>query len=97
MIYRFIVVFLSLFPMGFFMGMPFPSGIRRVGGIGNEESIVPLMYGINGIFSVLGSILAIVISMKFGFNVTIYTGAAIYILLFILNPLKIFINEDFNK
>lgn len=96
MIYRFIIVFLSLFPMGFLMGMPFPSGIRRVGGIGNEESIVPLMYGINGIFSVLGSILAIVISMKFGFNVTIYTGAAIYILLFILNPLKIFINEDFN-
>jgi hypothetical protein len=93
MIYRFIVVFLSLFPMGFLMGMPFPSGIRRVGAIGNEESIVPLMYGINGIFSVLGSILAIVISMKFGFNVTIYTGAVIYILLFILNPLKIFTNE----
>lgn len=54
------------------------------------------MYGINGIFSVLGSTLAIIISMKFGFNVTIYTGAAIYIILFILNPLKIFMNEGFN-
>lgn len=61
-----------------------------------EKSIVPLMYGINGIFSVFGSILAIVISMELGFNVTIYTGAAIYILLFILNPLEVFDDENFS-
>lgn len=96
MIYKFLAVFTFLFPMGLLMGMAFPSGIRKVGNIKNEQSIVPLMYGINGIFSVLGSTLAIIISMKFGFNVTIYTGAAIYIILFILNPLKIFMNEGFN-
>jgi hypothetical protein len=96
MTYRFLVVFFSLLPMGFLMGMAFPSGIRKIGNVENEKSIVPLMYGINGIFSVLGSTLAIVISMKFGFNITIYSGAAIYILLFVLNPLKIFVNEGFN-
>lgn len=91
--YKFIIVFISLVPMGFLMGMAFPSGIKKLGKLKEEESIVPLMVGVNGIFSVLGSTLAVVVSMKFGFNITIYVGAAIYIMLFILNPLAIF-NSD---
>jgi arsenate reductase-like glutaredoxin family protein len=86
--YKFLIVFISLFPMGFLMGIAFPSGIKKLGKLKEEESIVPLMVGVNGIFSVLGSTLAVVISMKFGFNITIYVGAAIYIMLFILNPLE---------
>ncbi|MBU5483120.1 hypothetical protein KQI86_02200 [Clostridium sp. MSJ-11] len=88
--YKFFVVFFNLFPMGLLMGMAFPSGIQKLCNVKKQENIVPLMYGVNGIFSVLGSILAVVISMKFGFNATIYTGAAIYIILFILNPLGTF-------
>ncbi|KAJ53543.1 SAM-dependent methyltransferase [Clostridium tetanomorphum] len=85
--YKFLVIFFNVFPMGFLMGMAFPSGIKKLGSFKNNESVILLMIGVNGVFSVLGSILAVVISMKFGFNVTIYAGAVVYIMLFILNPL----------
>ncbi|MDI6706270.1 MAG: hypothetical protein QME73_08445 [Bacillota bacterium] len=72
---------LVLFPAGFFMGMPFPSGIARIKS-GREDKAIPFMWGINGLASVLGSTLATVFSMKFGFSVAILAGAAVYILLF---------------
>lgn len=40
------------------------------------------------LFSVIGSILAISISMKLGFNITIILGALLYLYLYIKNPLK---------
>jgi hypothetical protein len=88
MSYKLLIIFLDLLPMGFFMGMAFPSGIKKLGALKENESLVPLMIGVNGIFSVLGSTLAVVTSMKLGFSFTIYIGAAIYIILFILNPLR---------
>lgn len=85
--YKFFIAFFSIFPMGFLMGMAYPSGIKKLGKNGKEEGIVPLMCGVNSIFSVLGSTLAVAISMKLGFNITVYVGAVIYIMLFISNPL----------
>src|SRR6185503_6912081 len=51
--------------LGFPMGMPFPS-LMRVGGEGRQQ--VALLWAINGAFSVLGSTLAMVISMQVGFK-----------------------------
>lgn len=85
---KLIIIFLNSFPMGFMMGMAYPSGIKKIGVLKNEHSIIPLMIGVNSIFSVLGSTLAVVLSMLFGFKQTIYLGAIIYILIFIYNPLK---------
>lgn len=92
--YKAIVIFFSLFPMGFLMGMAYPSGIKKLGKMENEDGLVPLMCGVNGIFSVLGSTLAVVISMKLGFNITVYFGAALYIILYTLNPLRVFEESD---
>ncbi|MGD9678840.1 MAG: hypothetical protein AB7V16_10920 [Vulcanibacillus sp.] len=78
--------------MGFFMGMAYPSGIKKVNSLYKQESLVPLMIAINGIFSVFGSTLAVAISMMFGFSATIYLGASVYLMLYILNPLKVFNN-----
>lgn len=86
LIHKFLVVFVSIFPMGFFMGMAYPSGIKKINGIGNQQSLVPLMIAVNGIFSVFGSTLAVALSMLFGFSVTVYIGAAVYIILYFLNP-----------
>jgi hypothetical protein len=91
--YKFLIVFITMFPMGFLMGMAFPLGIKKLGKLKGEENLVPLMMGVNGIFSVFGSTLAVVLSMKFGFSLTIYVGAIIYIILFVLNPLNVF-NSD---
>lgn len=85
---KFMVLFANILPMGLLMGMAFPSGIKKIGTVKNEQNLIPLMIGVNGIFSVLGSTLAVVISMLFGFNQTVYIGALIYILLFYYESIK---------
>jgi tRNA1(Val) A37 N6-methylase TrmN6 len=75
-----------LFPLGFFMGMPFPLGIRILKQVKNERA-VPLMLGINGTMSIGGSVLAVIISMKFGLSYSLAMGGFIYLLLFLSMPL----------
>jgi predicted membrane-bound spermidine synthase len=64
--------------LGFAMGIPFPSALRLAGD--RDERDVPLLWAINGSFSVLGSALAIVLAMSYGFSVTMLAGAVIYLL-----------------
>jgi predicted membrane-bound spermidine synthase len=64
--------------LGFPMGMPFPS-LLRMGSEGRQQ--VALLWAINGAFSVLGSALAMVISMQWGFKWALLTGAGLYLLL----------------
>ncbi len=85
---KILVALITIAPMGILMGIPFATGLSKLKTIFNDDDMIPLMWGINGLFSVLGSVLAIIISMKLGFNATIYVGASIYFILFILNPLK---------
>jgi len=84
---KILVTLITIAPMGLLMGFPFAIGLRKLNE-SNTENFIPLMWGVNGLFSVLGSVLAVIISMKAGFNATIYLGALIYLMLFIANPLK---------
>ncbi|MGF7430931.1 hypothetical protein PQV03_09220 [Thermoanaerobacterium thermosaccharolyticum] len=68
---------------GFFMGMPFPRGIRLLGA--GDKNVIPIAWGINGAMSVIGSILSVIISMIFGFKITLITGAIIYGLICLYN------------
>lgn len=56
-------------PLGFFMGMPFPSGLAGVSTCG--AGVVPWMWGINGATTVLGSILAIVLAIYLNFTIVL--------------------------
>ena len=60
------------------MGMPFPRGLKLIGAGGKSE-IVPIMWGINGVTSVIGSVLSVILSMTIGFTGTLIVGAAIYL------------------
>ena len=82
---RVIITFLSLLPLGFFMGMPFPFGLKAISMHTNDNSI-PLVWGINGILSVGGSVLGVIMSMKLGFSFSLGLGALIYLLLFVFMP-----------
>jgi hypothetical protein len=75
-----------LLPLGFFLGMPFPMGIRMLCG-GRKRQTIPLMWGLNGIMSIGGSVLAVIISMKMGFSYSLALGGLVYLLLFLLMPL----------
>jgi len=71
------VTVLLIFPLGFFMGIPFPSGIRILNKSSNES--IPWIWGINGSMSVLGSIFATITSISLGFSYAILFGAAAYL------------------
>lgn len=74
---RILVALAIIAPMGFLMGMPFPTGIRILSRDSNLA--VPWMWGVNGSASVLGTILAACSSIYFGFTVTFGLGAAFYV------------------
>jgi SAM-dependent methyltransferase len=77
-----------LVPLGFLMGMPFPVGLRALAGApkaglsvdesGGENSI-EWAWAMNAAASVLGSVLAIAIGIRFGLKITLLCGAAAYI------------------
>jgi hypothetical protein len=67
---------LLLAPLSMVMGMPFPTGLRRLGE--QAPGLVPWAWGMNGVFSVLGSVLVIIISMLSSFTVALICGALFY-------------------
>lgn len=66
-----------LCPLGLLMGMPFPLGIKRLDAQSHE--LIPWMWGINGAFSVLGSVFTAVLSINYGFSITMWIGLAAYV------------------
>ncbi len=65
------------------MGFPFPLGIRWLKEL-KMENHIPWMWGINGICSVLGSVMTIVIAISFGFTEALLVGAGCYFIVFLL-------------
>jgi hypothetical protein len=83
---RIVVAALLLFPSGFFMGMPFPLGIREASKSGNEAPRA-LYWGINGAFSIISSVLAVVVAMFWSITATLLFGAFAYVVaLMMLRP-----------
>jgi hypothetical protein len=77
--------------LGFAMGMPFPTGLRALASIpvpefptagkGEfQENAVEWAWAMNAGSSVLGSVLAMVIAIQFGLNVTLACGAVAYLM-----------------
>lgn len=72
------MVVLLLAPMAFLMGMPFPLGIRRAGA--RRPGVVPWLWGINGVMSVMGSALAVALAIHLGLQATLLIAAGCYAL-----------------
>ena len=75
---RCVVAVGAIAPMGLVLGIPFPVGLRLVGGL--EERLVPWAYGINGCASVLGGMLCIVVGMAAGLSVAWGCAVLLYVL-----------------
>jgi hypothetical protein len=67
-----------LAPLGILLGMPFPTGLRLV----SEEApaLVPWCWGVNGFFTVIGTVTALMLGMTFGFKAVLLAGAVCYLL-----------------
>lgn len=75
------MVFITLIPLGFFMGIPFPTGIKLLGQ--RNETLIPWAWAINGCLSVLAPILTIMLAMALGFKTVLWFGAVAYLLAFV--------------
>jgi hypothetical protein len=64
---------LVLAPLGFLMGMPFPTGLRLV-------KTVEWAWALNAAASVMGSVMAMIIAIHFGLTVTLVCAAVAYLL-----------------
>ena len=90
--YRLLVSAVLLVPLGFLMGMPFPTGLRALAAFPAPEfptvanNAVEWAWAMNAAASVLGSVLAMVIAIQFGLTVTLACGAAAYVLALLLTP-----------
>jgi spermidine synthase len=93
--YRLLVSGILLIPLGFVMGMPFPTGLRALAalpppefpsGQGASDNSVEWAWAMNAAASVLGSVLAMVIAIQFGLTVTLACGATAYFLALLLTP-----------
>ncbi|MDD5438778.1 MAG: hypothetical protein PHS37_01155 [Candidatus Omnitrophica bacterium] len=80
--FRILVSVLLLIIMGIVMGMPFPIGIRLAGA--GYRNMIPLYWSLNGIFTVLGSIVAVILAMNIGFTKTINLAICLYSAAFII-------------
>ena len=73
---RILLVVLSLAPIGYFMGLPFAGGIKILEK--QEPLLVPWAWAINGSFSVISSVLAVLAALTWGFSAVLWFGAAAY-------------------
>jgi spermidine synthase len=93
--YRLLVSGALLAPLGFVMGMPFPTGLRALAarpvidvpsGSTGADNAVEWAWAMNAAASVLGSVLAMVIAIQFGLTATLACGVAAYLLALLLLP-----------
>ncbi len=56
---------LLISPLAFFMGMPFPIGLKQLDW--HNNTLIPWAWGINGCFSVISTVLATIIAVEAGF------------------------------
>ena len=74
---RVVISVLILAPLGILLGMPFPSGLRIVGQ--EAPALVPWAWGVNGFFTVIGTVGALMLGMAFGFKAVLVIAALFYL------------------
>jgi hypothetical protein len=73
---RFVISFVLIFPLGFLMGIPFPTILGHFKK--ESENDIAWMWCINGAFSVLGGVFALIVAMLSGYNAVLFLGALAY-------------------
>ena len=74
---RIAVAVVILLPIGFFMGMAFPIGMRRA--LSQSPALAPWLWGVNGAASVCASVLVVVIALGAGISAAFWVGVGAYL------------------
>ena len=71
-------VVVSLLPMTLFLGMPFPQALVLAGKIGTRQ--IAVAWSVNGVMTVVGSVVSVVLSITLGFGAVLWLGGGAYAL-----------------
>lgn len=74
---RIAVALALLAPLGILMGVGFPRGLSWLQT--ERPSWVPMAWGLNGFMSVIGAIVASLVSLSWGYSVVLWLGATAYL------------------
>ena len=75
---RLVAAAIMVFPISFFMGMPFPLGVLAVQDL--SRAAVAWGWGMNGLFTVIGGLGSVVVSVNYGFRAALIIGLMIYVI-----------------
>ncbi len=90
---RFALISLTLAPLGFLMGIPFPKGIAWLEKV--APYLIPWAWAVNGSISVVASVLAALLVVSWGYTYVLCLGAAGYAFAFAV--FDIFAGIGYNK
>jgi len=75
---RILAASILIFPLAFFLGMPFPFGILSVQD--QVPGTIAWAWAMNGLFTVIGGFLSVILSVQIGFRATVFVAIAFYLL-----------------
>jgi predicted membrane-bound spermidine synthase len=75
--WRILIAILLVAPLGVLLGIPFPSGLRIVSA--EAPALIPWAWAVNGFFTVIGSVGALIMGMAFGFKLVLTLAALCYL------------------
>ena len=76
--FRILLAIMILAPLGVLLGMPFPTGLRLVSQ--ETPALLPWGWGVNGFFTVIGTVVALILGMAWGFKVVLVVGGCSYMM-----------------
>lgn len=82
---KIIISALIIAPPAFFMGMPFPLGLRLLSSNSETSAQIPWAWGINGMFSVVATVLVTIVAIELGFVWVMLFAIGAYLMVMISN------------
>lgn len=93
---RVVVAGALIFPLGFFLGMPFPLGVLAIAH--QPRGAVAWAWGMNGLFTVIGGLASVLIGLWAGFNVAILLALGLYVVAaLVYRPLRSMVPEGMRE
>ncbi len=86
---RITIALLLVAPLGFVLGMPFPLGLRLA--MQRSSALGAWAWGVNGFFTVIGTVLALMLGMMVGFRTVLLLACGCYLLgLLVITRIKVY-------
>jgi len=79
---RILISMIMIFPLAFFLGMPFPLGLLSIED--KPQGTVAWAWALNGLFTVAGGVFCAIFAVYFGFIATMFVALASYVCAFLV-------------